>query len=450
MNSLIVRLLDGSVLRQMAVAAVLCLTSLALRAYEVSVGTVVANPRRRVAVPVRFDTVRGASYAGVKVTYDPQVLVFLKAQEGALTQTLSDDYVVWGDEKGGAVSVTAFAKNDVSEDVGGLLTTLIFEVREGTEGLYSDLAVADVQVGERTGVKDLTIDNPIRTKGGMVRVMATTASVTRLENEQVIGADVTLGAVDFKAGDGIQASGNQTPVVISGTVTVESSIAVLPPVDGWASGRYELLKTSATGLTLVLTDAPEGTTLGCATADGVTTYFADVTVAGEIEVVCEDEALSAAAKSQIRQSMEAAGVALAGVKRIAVKGPEGSVAVIADLGIAPAAAGAVDATGTLNVTYSMPTVAITAFDPQTGGVKIKVVPGAGNRIVSELATGYVHVYGTSNLAEKMKYISKVGFDLTPYLKPDTKGEAVLQVELGTHTFLKVRVESVEKAEGATE
>ena len=46
--------------------------------------------------------------------------------------------------------------------------------------------------------------------------------------------------------------------------------------------------------------------------------------------------------------------------------------------------------------------------------------------------------------------SKVGFDLTPYLKPDTKGEAVLQVELGTHTFLKVRVESVEKAEGATE
>lgn len=449
MNSLIVRLFDCSILRRCAVASVLCLMSFVLHGYEVSVDTVVANPGRRVAVPVRFDTVKGVSYAGVKVTYDPQALVFLKAQEGALTEILSDDYVVWGDERGGAVSVTAFAKNDVSEDVGGVLATLIFEVREGTEGLYSDLAVADVQVGERTGVKDITVNNPIRTKGGMVRVMATTASVARLENEQVIGADVTLGAVDFKAGDGIQASGNQTPVAV-GAVTVESTIAVQPPVDGWASGRYELLKTSTTGLTLVLTDAPEGTTLGNATAEGVTTYFADVTVAGEVEVVCEGETLSAAAKSQIRQAMDAAGVALTGVKRIVVNGPDGSVAVIADLGIAPTVLGAVDATGTLNVSYSMPTITITAFNPQTGIVKIKVVPGEGNEIVSELATGYVHVYGTANLDEKMKYISKVGFDLTPYLRPDTKGEAVLQVELGTHSFLKVKVEPVEKSEGATE
>lgn len=54
-------------------------------------------------------------------------------------------------------------------------------------------------------------------------------------------------------------------------------------------------------------------------------------------------------------------------------------------------------------------------------MRIRVVPGEGNKIVSELATGYVHVYGTSNLAEKMKYISKVGFDLAPYLRAETKG-----------------------------
>ena len=238
--------------------------------------------------------------------------------------------------------------------------------------------------------------------------------------------------------------------MVSGTVTSDGAIDVLPPVDGWSSGRYELLKTPTAGLSLVLTDVPEGMVLGSETLDGVTTYFADVTIAGEVEVVCEDETLSSAAKSQIRQAMNAAGVALADVKRIAVNGPAGSVAIIADLGIAPAVAGAVDVNGILNVTYSMPTITITAFDPQTGVVRIKVVPGKGNKIVSELATGYVHVYGTSDLAEKMKYISKVGFDLTPYLKPDTKGEALLQVELGTHSFLKVKVESVEKAEGAVE
>lgn len=450
MNCSISRLFDCSIARRAALVFCLSIQVSGLFGYEVSVDTVVANPGMRVAVPVRVDSVQGAANVGVRITYDPQVLVFLKADEGALTKTLADDYVVVGDEKNGSVFVAAFGTDDVAADVGGVLTALIFEVRDGTAGLYSDLAVSDVKVGEKTGVKDLTVDNPIRTKGGMVRVMATSASVARLENEQVIGADVTLGAVDFKAGDGIQSSGNQTPIVISGAVTAEAGIVVLPPTDGWASGRYELLKTSADGLTLVLTDAPEGTTLGRATAEGVTTYFADVTVVGEVEVVCEDETLSAAAKSQIRQAMDAAGVTLADVKRVAVSGPKGSVAVIADLGIGPAVVGTVDATGTLNVTYSMPTITITAFDPQTGVMRIKVVPGAGNKIVSELATGYVHVYGTSNLAEKMKYISKVGFDLTPYLKLDTKGEAVLQVELGSHSFLKVKVEETSKTEGMTE
>ena len=101
---------------------------------------------------------------------------------------------------------------------------------------------------------------------------------------------------------------------------------------------------------------------------------------------------------------------------------------------------AVDSHGILNVTYSMPTITITSFDPKTGVVRIKVVSGEGNKIVSEIATGYVHVYGSSNLADKMKLISKVGFDLTPYLKADTKGEAVLQIELGSHSFLRVKVE----------
>lgn len=111
---------------------------------------------------------------------------------------------------------------------------------------------------------------------------------------------------------------------------------------------------------------------------------------------------------------------------------------------------AVDEAGTMNVTYTMPTITITSFNPETGVVRIRVVPGEGNKIVSELATGYVHVYGTSNLAEKMKYISKVGFDLAPYLRAETKGEASLTVDLGTHSFLKIKIEEMPKVDGATE
>ena len=39
----------------------------------------------------------------------------------------------------------------------------------------------------------------------------------------------------------------------------------------------------------------------------------------------------------------------------------------------------------------------------------------------------------------MKLIEQVGFDMTPYLKEETKGEGTLTVTLGTHTFLKVLV-----------
>jgi hypothetical protein len=132
-----------------------------------------------------------------------------------------------------------------------------------------------------------------------------------------------------------------------------------------------------------------------------------------------------------------------------VKGPAGtSVALISDMGLAPAFA--IDETGTLNFTYAEPKLAITSFDAATGAVGIKVTPGEGNAIVANINTGYVHVYGTDTLGEKMKYISSVGFDMSKYLKEDTKGEGVLNVTLGTHTFLKVKVETVPRKDGDSE
>ena len=108
------------------------------------------------------------------------------------------------------------------------------------------------------------------------------------------------------------------------------------------------------------------------------------------------------------------------------------------MGIAPAV-GTVDGNDVLNVTYSMPTISITSFDSTSGVIGIKVVPGTGNAIVSTVATGYVHVYGSAKLGEAMQRLETLKFDLTPYLKTETKGEATLTVDLGTHSFLKVMV-----------
>lgn len=446
----------------MLLTVLAALGALASSGYEVSVPTVVANPGQRVAVPIRLDTVRGVSHVGVRVAYDPQVLVFLKAAEGDLTRTLADDYVIAGNEREGVVSVAAFARENVKSDVGGALATLVFAVRDGTQGHYSDVTVTRVKLGEETGVRDVTVGNPVRTVCGMVRVLPKDATVARLEGAQTICPDSEFASLVLGDGDGIQASDGQTGILVTGEVLAAGEVPVEAPLDGWAGGRYVLLSARTTGLRFSLKGLDGSSAVcGSETKDGMTTYYADLTVEGEFPVVCDGETLTPGEMNQIRANAvlafdgrdDAASLALKEMygkaKRIAVEGPKGSVGVIADMGISPAFVG-LDETGTLRLSYSMPTLAITSFNAETGSVRFKVTPGDGNRIVSELATGYVHVYGTDVLGERMKYISSVGFDLTPYLKADTRGEGLLRVELGTHTFLKIKVESVQKVEGQPE
>ena len=420
-------------------------------AYQVSVGTYVSNAGKTVTVPVALDSAAGLSYAGATLTYDPQVLVVTKAEAGSLKTLLAEDFVAT--DTNGTLTVAIFGSTDANVAAGsGSIANVTFAARDGTEGLYSDIAVSDVELGEKSGVKDVTAGSPVRTVNGMVRVVASSAAVVRLDSAQTICADTSLGSLALKSGDSIQASDAQTAIVVSGAVTSESAaILVKAPVNGWASGKYALLSTATAGLAFALEGA-EGT-MSSEVANGITTYYATLQIAGEVPVVCDDETLSPGSMNQIRSNArllfegktDAASLALKakfeGAKKLEVSGPADSVSLIADMGISPAF-GAVDETGTLMLTYTMPKLEITSFDPQTGAVRFKVTPGEGNQIVSEIATGYIHVYGTDNLGEKMKYISKVGFDLTPYLKSATKGEGIINVTLGTHTFLKVKIENM--------
>ena len=446
--------------RTLAVSGLLALLALQASAYRVSIDTYVSNAGKTVTVPVVLDNASGLSYASATLTYDPQILVVTKAEVGSLKTLMSDDFVAADTNGTIVVSIFGVPGENITTNVSGSIASITFAVRDGTEGQFSDIAVAEVELGEKTGVLDVTISNPIATVNGMVRVMGTTADVARLENAQIISADTLLGSLSLADGDAIQASDNQTAIRVSGAVTATGAIVVKPPVNGWASGTYALLSTPTAGLTFTgvagdITSEIE---------NGVTTYFATVTVAGEIPIVVDDssEMLTAGERNLIRVNARLAfdgktdSASLAkkalyeNATAIKVFGPRGSIGVIADMGISPSFALALDETGTLKLTYAMPKLEITSFDPQTGAVRFKVTPGEGNQIVSEIATGYLHVYGTNDLSERMRYISKVGFDLAPYLKADTKGEGVLNVTLGTHTFLKIKVESVSKTGGDLE
>ena len=401
-------------------------------AYRVSVGTYVANPGKTVTVPVALDSAAGLSYAGATLTYDPQVLVVTKVEAGSLKAVMPEDFVTTGTN--GTVSVSIFGSPEANVVSGsGSIADITFAVREGAAGRYSDITVTGIDIGEKTGVKDVTAGNALSVVHGMVRVMSTDANVERLEGAQTVAADTKLGSLALMEGDAIQASDAQTPVVVSGAVSGVSSIPVAAPVNGWAGGRYALLSTPTAGLKFALEGVDE-VEFSQEAANGMVTYYATLSVAGEVPVVCEGETLSAGTQNQIRELL---GDRLKGASEVRVTGPKGLVALIADMGIAPNCT----RNGTvIDAVYAMPEIKITSFDPSTGAVRIKVTPGEKNTIVSEIAMGYLHVYGTDDLSKAMTRIEKVGYDLTPYLKDATKGEAVLSVTLGTHTFLKGKVE----------
>lgn len=419
-------------------AIVFLLSSLSVLARTVKTETYVANSGIMVSVPLMVDDLSDVGAATFVITYDPTILVCRDVKDGAAVKKNS---LVYADSGSGQIVIVA--PKLVAES--GTIAELGFFVRSGTEGLFSDVTIAEADFGAKDGVTDITITNPTKVVNGMVRVMSKTAAVKRLEESFVVLAKSEIGSVTFGSGDAIQASGDKTPILVSGDVTAVGTIPVRKPAIGWTSGRYQLLTTSSQGLSFVL----EGmdAIVESETKSGLTTYFATVAIEGEVEIAALGGGISNETAAEIKSLIAAELEAHPEVTKVEVEGESDIITIAADLGIAPS----FDVLGNVaTATYRMPEIFITDFDPKTGRVGMKVVPGEGNEIRSNLAVGCIHVYGTSDLSSKMRYISGVSIDLTPYLGVETKGEAELTVALGSHTFIKIKAETVIKQEGELE
>ena len=412
----------------------------------VSTGTVVANPGATVSVPVTVDDLSGAGAAIVTVGYDSTVLVCLGVDAGTLADAEKMTYL---DSGNGRIVAIFSGFNPAETGTAFPLMNIRFSVRDGTQGLFSDVTIADVQFGAVDGVTDLSVSAPVTVVNGMVRVMASDAAAARLEEPFVVWPKTALKALTLADGDGIKASADGAAITVSQGVTSSNAIPVSAPVGGWQTGKYALLTTQTAGLAFEIAASAglKNATFSSSVEDGVTTYWVNVAVDGNVEVVYEDGVLPLETAAQVRAACADALAAHAGVTRIVVKGDEATIPVTADLGIAPT----LGFSGSdVTATYETPTLRITEFDPSTGRVRIKVSPGGENTIRSALATGCIHVYGTGDLTQKMRYISGTVFDLTPYLVSETKGEADLTVSLGMHTLIKVKAEKAVKVDGDLE
>ncbi len=426
-------------MKQILLGILLGLMSFCALARTVAMSTVVCNSGTIVTIPLSIDDTEGVGTAIFMINYDSSAVVCLGVDAG---EAISDSRFMFSDMGTGTLILTVPSFCAQS----GTIANLRFFAREGTQGLYSDITVASADISSKDGLKDLFATDPLTVVNGMVRIAASSAEVTRLENAFSVAPRTELKSLVLKESDGIIADADGEPIIVSGAVTATDAIPVGTPLGGWQTGTYALLSTPTEGLTFTLEGAPDAK-LRSDTTNGITTYYADVTVEGSVEIIGDDGTLPAATRAQVKELLATEFAAYPDVKSVTVKGDAALIPVAADLGIAPH----LDVLGTTaTASYTKPTLKIIAFEPKTGLVRIKVEPGEGNSIRAPLATGCLHAYGTSDLSQKMRFISGTTFDLTPYLQDATKGEADLTVALGSYTFIKIKAEIAIKQEGDEE
>lgn len=415
------------------------LLSFTVLARTVAVDTYICNPGQVVSVNVTVDDLSDVGAATFSINYDSTIVACLGVDAG---EAINGAKMTYADTGAGQIVLIAPEFTAVK----GVIARVRLLAREGTQGQFSDVTVASADFGAKDGVTDLATVNPIQVKNGMVRVVDSIASISRLEAAFTVWPKTKVRELTLDDGDVVQAADDGEGIQVSQSVSASGAIPVRAPLYGWQTGRYTLMTTPTKNLQFSLVDDIDAV-ISSETLNGMTSYYADVTVEGSLEVVPETGNLEAGTIAAIRASLSSGLAAYPNVKRVVVKGEGAKIPVIVDLGIVPDIAVAGD---TATVEYKSPSLTIVAFNPKTGIVRIKVTPGEGNSIRSQLVTGCIHVYGTDDLLKKMRYISQVSIDLSNYLREGTKGEADLTVTMGTHTFLKVKAETQIKNEGDTE
>lgn len=419
------------------IAMLLLVAASAVRAYTVSVGTYVCNPDATISVPIMLDTAEGLANIGVQINYDSQVLVCTKLEQGTLASVFSDDFIS-SDNGAGCISVVSFAESNVQTNATGSLAVLTFMIRTGTEKQYSDITIANITIGEETGVKDLSATNTLVPQSGMVRAFGATDSCSQLEGAQMVVADTKLASLTLSNGDSIQASGNKTPIIVAGDVTTASTIPVNEPEAGWSDGTYEILTTTTTDLAFSVRgiSEDESAKVSSITENGVTTYSIIIDVEGEdSNIVVRGATLTEELKDY---AVKLAKTQLSdGLSTVVVEGGADNVALAHDLGITPIMR--TSGTDTVEMTFGEPTLTITAFDPIAGTVKAKVIPPEGMTIDGDLVVGVIRVIGSETLNSEQSEIADIVVDSSVYKNADTKGEFTCTVQLGKNTFVRVKV-----------
>ncbi len=230
-------------MKQLGLTFLLLFSSAILFADQVvRLGEATTHPGTTLTVPLEVEDLRDVASVHALVTYDPLVLVLTKVEAGTLRDSF-DDFIAT--EGSGAVEIFTYGMtNNVS--LSGTIANLTFRVREGSEGLYSDLTLAKVSVKEKTMTADLTVARPLTVKSGLLRVVEGVG----LEIE----CDAALSDADRVGIRNLLALGGDVgKLVVHGehsAIELGLDLGIRPPVavaDGVATATFGLPKLEIVG-----------------------------------------------------------------------------------------------------------------------------------------------------------------------------------------------------------
>ena len=423
----------------------------------VKIGHYVANPGAWFTVPVEIDSVKGLASAVVRVTYNPEVLELKAVRQGDLKQVFDFDFTVEMLPSG--VEIISVSRFDIEQELGGTLAELRFAVREGSGGLYSDLALGDVHLDEQTMTLDLSAKDPLKVVPGISRSLSTEGNCTsRMEGQPfTVVAGSVLNDLTLAEGDTLGVSDDHEPIVVNGTLKAPATIPLETPDHGWIVGTYKLLKTSTPNLTLVPIEPPENYAISTTTIGGITAYIMTVDAVAGVDVETDKNvALTETDKNRIRSLFEGIGGSGKDAKPIHIKGTTENIQLGLDLGMMPEYGITQSRTASLGgekilATFGEepPLLKIISFKlnsqpdengNQTGAVRVKIIPREkGVRFVSnDIAEGTFTVMGSDTLSLPMEPIPITSQDVGDYLNTTTKGEVLITLQLGKNRFVRVR------------
>ena len=150
------------------------LLSLTVLARTVAVDTYICNPGQVVSVNVTVDDLSDVGAATFSINYDSTIVACLGVEAG---DAINGAKMTYADT--GAGQIVLVIPEFIAQK--GVIARVRLLAREGTQGQFSDVTVASADFGAKDGVTDLATVNPIQVKNGMVRVVDSIASISRLE-----------------------------------------------------------------------------------------------------------------------------------------------------------------------------------------------------------------------------------------------------------------------------